>query len=83
VSKAKWTSFEEDIIIENYENMSITELKTLLPDRNKKSILRKIEEMRRNGDLGYKYNVKDKRPGRKKGNEWDDGWSDSWDDTSW
>jgi len=49
-----WKRHEIQILIENYEYKTTDELMGLLPGRNRKSINRKIEKLRKEGKIGHR-----------------------------
>lgn len=75
-----WTFSEIEIIIENAEKISVSELKKLLPDRSVKSIERKIEKLRVEGKIGYrsKLALKTSKIRAMKPDAWNDAWDDKW-----
>ena len=54
MSRHDWKRSEEEFLIENYESMTTEELCLALPNRNKKSINRKIEKLREEGKVGLR-----------------------------
>lgn len=67
MARIGWRREEINFIVENYDKMTTEELHQALPNRSKKSINRKIEQLRDEGRVGHRDSATIKRAYRQRG----------------